>query len=147
MITDKYLRHLNNLNTRAGLAMRMITGIKVLKLKTDTSDTIKELESIITDYEISHNVVLDYLMKLVPEELVKQLTVKRISGAFITDTTGTISFNTELTLHLGDDNIHLKFDNDKKCFYHQLFKYDKYFKLFDKYLEFNSKYNAWINLK
>jgi len=87
---------------------------------------------------------LDYMFSFMPEELVKQLEIVKLSGAFATNITGKASFNAELHIHLKDKILNLKFDNEKKCLYHQSWMEGEYAELLDKYMENNSKFDSWI---
>ena len=147
MITKTYLQELSKLNNRADKADIAIRCIKLLKLSTDTKPIVTELEAIIHDFKVSHQIVLDYLFSFIPKELVGKLRIKHTSGADITDITSNIAFNAELRLHLDDATIHLKFDNERKCLYHQSWMEGDYAELLDKYLVNNSQFDAWIRHK
>jgi len=144
MLTKNYLEELNRLNNKAKKAKTALRMLNSLEIENKEVENI--LIEIIKDYNVSHQIVLDYFFSFLPKELVSKLDIKNTYGANITDITGTIAFNTELILQLESGNIRLKFDNEKKCLYHQSWMDNDYPKLLDKYLPNNSKFDAWIRM-
>lgn len=120
---------------------------KMRSLGIVNGDVNDECNAIIKEYDDINKVALDYMFSFVPKKLKKKLNVIRMSGAFVTNLTGTSSMSAELSLHLEDNILTLKFDNENKCLYHQSWLEDNYASLLDKYFKDNSNFDNWIKFK
>ncbi len=144
MLTTEFLKEYNTANNANKLAKEAKYRLERLGL-----DVPKELTPFFDNYERLEQQAIDYIGSFLPQELLNKLAPSRITGAFITDISGRISFHAQITLHTETNNIHIKFDNEKKCCYSEIWMIDNQNvkDLLKEYnIEDNSKFDAWIKV-
>jgi hypothetical protein len=112
-----------------------------------TSKIVKQqCNTIINNAKDFNRDALEYMYSFVPKELKQKLEIVKLSGAFACEVQGEASLNAELSIHLKDSILYLKFDNVKKCLYHQSWMEDHYAPLLDNYFQNNPDFNSWLHV-
>ena len=143
MFTKEFVEEIATKAERAEIAGRLRLSMNTLSIQNAIVEA--ECNKIENEHKELNKKALNYMFSFLPEEVVKQLEIRMLSGAFATKVTGKAAFNAELHIHLiNGKTLHLKFDNEQKCLYYQSWinKSD----LLAEHLIDNPSFNSWINL-
>lgn len=146
IFTKEYLIKTNDLKKKQEAAKSIIYNLEKLKIKKSSSLT-NQLYEIIDEYEDLVNEGHRYLYNLLPQKLRSKLPkIKKFSGCFISDITGKISLNLELSIFF-EDNTHISLMYNRlnnQMVYREWLCNEKYNSLLSKYLKQNDKIDTWI---